>query len=67
MGDYNADLSPDTGKMRMVGYGLGFLPDSFHQSDQFSTPTDLKVYHFVKQINGGRIHVLVDPAEIPGI
>jgi len=67
MGDYNADPSPDLDKMRMVTFGLGFLQPAKLQSDQFSTASSLKVYHLVKQFNGGRVHVLVDPAEIPSV
>lgn len=67
MGDYNADPSPDLDKMRMVTFGYGFLEHGGLQCDQLPTASSLKVFHVVKQINGGRVHILVDPAEIPGI
>lgn len=65
MSTYNADPNPDTDKIRQVAFGYGLAPLDNLKVDQFSTDTDLKVYHLVQKIGSTRIQVLVDPAEIP--
>ncbi len=65
MSDYNADINPDTDKIRQVAFGYLLAPESDLKVDQFSTDTDLKVYHCVRKIGSTRIQFLVDPAQIP--
>ena len=40
-------------------------PESDLKVDQFSTDSDLKVYHLVRKFGSTRIQVLVDPDQIP--
>lgn len=67
MGNYNADPSPDLDKIRMVAYGFGLFTDQKTKADQFSTDSNLKVYHLVKKIGSNRLRIQVDPSQIPGI
>lgn len=65
MGDYNADPSPDTDKIRQVAHAYGFAPQQNLKVDQFSTPTANKVFTLVRKIGSTRMKVLVDPSQIP--
>ena len=66
MGNYNADPDPDLSKISMIAFGFRLFPLAKVKTDQFSTATDLKVYHLVQKIGSHRIQILVDPDEIPG-
>lgn len=66
MGNYNADANPDINKLRQVAHGFLFAHQLNLKVDQFSTATDLKVYHLVRQIGSTNLSILVDPAQIPG-
>ncbi len=65
MGNYNADPDPDTDRIRQVA--VFFLLTRFRdlKVDQFSTLTSQKVYSLVNKIGSTRLHVLVNPDEIP--
>lgn len=65
MGNYNADPSPDTDKIRQVAFGYELAPLGSLKVDQFSTETSNKVYSLVQKIGSTRLQVLVDPDEIP--
>ena len=65
MGDYNSDPDPDLDKFRVCAFCYKLAPLSKLKIDQFSTESDLKVYHYVKKIGSTRIQFLVDPALIP--
>ena len=65
MSDFNADPNPDTDLIRQVAFGYALAPQSKLKVDQFSTATDLKVYHLVKRIGSTNLSVLVDPAQLP--
>jgi hypothetical protein len=65
MGNYNADPAPDTDRIRQVAFGYLLAPQPDLKTDQFSTPTSLKVYHCVQKIGSTRMQFLVDPALIP--
>lgn len=65
MSDYNADPNPDTDKIRQVAFGYGLAPLDNLKVDQFSTASNLKVYHMVRKLGSTRLDILVDPAEIP--
>ena len=65
MGNYNADPNPDTDRIRQVAFAYALAPLTKLKVDQFSTDSNLKVYHMVKKIGSTRLQVLVDPAEIP--
>lgn len=65
MGDYNADATPDTDKLHQVAHGFRLAALHDLKCDQFSTLTDLKVYHCVRKIGSTRIQFLVDPALVP--
>ena len=66
MGDYNADPVPDLDKIHQVAFGFGLFNLTKVKTDQFSTATDLKVYHLVQKIGSHRVQFLVDPSEVPG-
>lgn len=65
MSDYNADPNPDLDLIRQVGFGFTFVEQADVKTDQFSTGSSLKVYHFAKKIGSTRLQFLVDPTEIP--
>lgn len=65
MSDYNADADPDTDRIRQVSVGYLLAPLINLKIDQFSTLSDLKVYALVKKLGSTRLHVLVDPDDIP--
>jgi len=65
MGDYNADAVPDKNRIRQVAFGYLFAPQDQLKVDQFSTDCDEKVYALVKKIGSTRMHILVDPADLP--
>jgi len=65
MTDYNADSTPDTDRIRQVAHGYRFAPQRDLKVDQFSTAGSNKVYSLVKKIDSTRLHILVDPANIP--
>ena len=67
MGNYNADLTPDLDKIRMIGFGFALFPLDTVKADQFSTLTDQKVYKFCRKIGTHRLRIQVNPDEIPGI
>ena len=66
MGNYNADPNPDLDKIAMIAFGLKLFNLNNVKVDQFSTDSDLKVYHFVQRSTSSRLQVLVDPADVPG-
>ena len=65
MSKYNADPNPDTDRIRQVAYAyaLAAVPDL--KVDQFSTASNLKVYHMVQKFGSNRLQALVNPDEIP--
>jgi len=65
MGTYNADPNPDINRIRQVAFGYLLAPLDDLKVDQFSTDSNLKVYHCVRKIGSTRIQFLVDPAQIP--
>ena len=65
MGDYNADPAPDTDKIRQVAFGYKIAPQQKLKVDQFSTISATKVYSLVVKIGSTRLHILVDPSQIP--
>jgi len=65
MTTYNADATPDTNRIRQVAFGYRFAPVTKLKVDQFSTAGSDKVYSLVKKIDSTRLHILVDPANIP--
>ena len=65
MGNYNADPNPDTDRIRQVAFGFQQAPLDHLKIDQFSTTSQLKVYHCVQKIGSTRLQFLVDPALIP--
>lgn len=65
MSDYNADPDPDLNKCRVCAFCYKLAPLTDLKVDQFSTPTDLKVYHFVRKLGSTRMQFLVDPELIP--
>lgn len=65
MGNFGADPVPDTDRIRQVAFGYHLAPEPQLKVDQFSTATDLKVYHCVRKHLSTRIQFLVDPADLP--
>lgn len=65
MGNYNAEQPPDRNRIRQVAFGYLFAPEDQLKVDQFGTDSDLKVYALVKKIGSTRLHVLVDPNDLP--
>jgi len=65
MSNYNADPTPDKNAIRQVAFGYRFAPETDLKVDQFSTSSSLKVFSLVKKIGSTRLHVLVDPDELP--
>lgn len=65
MSDYNADPDPDLDRIRQVAFAYALAPLDTLKVDQFSTESDLKVYHMVRKIGSTRLQVLVDPSLIP--
>jgi len=65
MGTYNADPSPDTDRIRQVAFGYGLAALDNLKVDQFSTDSANKVYSLVQRIGSSRLHVLVNPDDIP--
>ena len=65
MSNYNADPNPDIDKIRQVAFGFDLAAQDDLKTDQFSTATSNKVYSLVKKIGSTRLHVLVDPADLP--
>lgn len=65
MGNYNADPTPDTDAIRQVAFGYRFAPETDLKVDQFSTSSSLKVFSLVKKIGSTRLHVQVDPDDLP--
>lgn len=65
MGDYNADQNPDTDRLRQIAFAFLLAPLQDLKVDQFSTASNLKVYHIVRKLGSTRLCILVDPAEIP--
>ncbi|MCK4960686.1 MAG: hypothetical protein KAT00_14840 [Planctomycetes bacterium] len=65
MGDFGADINPDTDRIRQVAFAYRLAPEPNLKVDQFSTATDLKVYHCVRRHLSTRIQFLVDPADVP--
>ena len=66
MSDYNADEFPALNKIRTIAFDYNFAPESKLKVDQFSTDSDLKVYHIVRKIGSTNLSFLVDPTEVPG-
>ena len=66
MGDFGADAIPDLDKIHQVAFAYRFAPQEKLKVDQFSTVGAEKVYSLVRKIGSTRLHVLVDPADIPG-
>lgn len=65
MSDYNADINPDTDRIRQVAFGYLLAAEPDLKIDQFSTSTSNKVYHCVQLIGSTRMQFLVDPAIVP--
>ncbi len=65
MSNYGADINPDLDRIRQVAFAFGLAPLDDLKVDQFSTPTSLKVFHFVQKIGSNNLSVLVDPAQLP--
>ena len=65
MGNYNADPNPDLDRIRQVAFAFVLAPLDDLKVDQFSTDSNLKVYHIVQKLGSTRMQFLVDPALIP--